>query len=97
MGSAGKRHNARGVKAAVEITVKFQGIIADMVRRKTQHLEVERGGTVADLERQVIAGDAAVAAILKQTRPFIDGKQADRSTPLHDGAEVIFMRPIAGG
>lgn len=81
----------------MEITVTFQGIIADMVRRKTQQLEVESGGTVADLERQVVAGDAAVAAILKQTRPFIDGKQADRSAPLHDGAEVIFMRPIAGG
>ena len=81
----------------MEITVTFQGIIADMVRRKSQQLQVQSGGTVADLERQVVAGDAAVAAILKQTRPFIDGKQADRSTPLHDGAEVIFMRPIAGG
>ena len=80
----------------MEITVTFQGIIADMVRRKSQQLQVQSGGTVADLERQVVAGDAAVAAILKQTRPFIDGKQADRSAPLHDGAEVIFMRPIAG-
>jgi hypothetical protein len=35
--------------------------------------------------------------ILKQTRAFIDGKQADRAAPLADGAEVTFMRPIAGG
>ena len=38
-----------------------------------------------------------MVSLVEPRRPFIDGKQADRAAPLHDGAEVIFMRPIAGG
>ena len=45
----------------------------------------------------VTDSDEDARTILKQTRALIDGKQADRATPLADGAEVIFMRPIAGG
>lgn len=81
----------------MQVTVKFQGIIGDMLKRKSMVLDLASGATISDAQQQVVAGDETVAAILKQTRPFIDGKQADRSAPLHDGAEVIFMRPIAGG
>jgi molybdopterin converting factor small subunit len=81
----------------MQVTVKFHGIIGDMVKRKSMELDLPAGATIADAQQAVIAGDETVAAILKQTRPFIDGKQTDRSAPLHDGAEVIFMRPIAGG
>jgi molybdopterin converting factor small subunit len=45
----------------------------------------------------ITASDEHSQTILKQTRAFIDGKQADRAAPLSDGAEVTFMRPIAGG
>jgi molybdopterin converting factor small subunit len=79
------------------VTARFQGIIADMIGQKAMHVHLPAQATVAELEQAVIGDDSDVAAILKQTRPFIDGKQADRSAPLHDGAEVIFMRPIAGG
>ena len=81
----------------MDVTAKFQGIIADMIGQKVRNVQLPVPSTVADLEQAVIGDDSDAAAILKQTRPFIDGKQADRSAPLHDGAEVIFMRPIAGG
>jgi molybdopterin converting factor small subunit len=81
----------------MDVTARFQGIIADMIGQKVRNVQLPVPSTVADLEQAVIGDDSDVAAILKQTRPFIDGKQADRSAPLHDGAEVIFMRPIAGG
>jgi molybdopterin converting factor small subunit len=54
------------------------------------------GATVEDLFQHLTADDDT-ASILKQTRPFINGQQADRASTLQDGAEVIFMRPIAGG
>ena len=55
-------------------------------------------GTVGGLARQYFNyGKGRARTILKQTRAFIDGKQADRASPLADGVEVIFMRPIAGG
>lgn len=79
------------------VTVKYQGIIADMLARKSEHVTLPEGATIADLLTALTNEDDHTEAILKQTRAFIDGKQADRAAPLTEGAEVIFMRPIAGG
>lgn len=68
-----------------------------MLRRKTQRLEIPDGVTVADLLAAISGSDEHAQIILKQTRAFIDGKQADRAVPLSDGVKVIFMRPIGGG
>ncbi len=79
------------------VTVRYQGIIADMLQRKSQQISMPDGATVDDLLATLAFNDDHAQSILKQTRAFIDGKQADRAAPLPDGAEVIFMRPIAGG
>jgi molybdopterin converting factor small subunit len=81
----------------MQITVKYHGIIGDMLRRKTRQVELADGATVGDLLETLTKEDAQAQAVLKQTRAFIDGHQADRAAPLSDGVEVIFMRPIAGG
>ena len=81
----------------MNVTVRYHGIISDMLRRKIQQVEMPDGATVTDLLAVVTESDEGTRAILKQTRAFIDGKQADRAAPLADGAEVTFMRPIAGG
>jgi len=79
------------------ILVKYPGIIGDMLERKAEQATLPDGATVEDLFQHLTADDDTAAAILKQTRPFIDGQQASRESVLRDGAEVIFMRPIAGG
>ena len=79
------------------ITVKFQGILADMLGRKTEQIDLPDHATVSDLYMHLGANNDTARAVLKQTRPFINGQQADRAALLSDGAEVIFMRPIAGG
>ena len=81
----------------MNITVRYHGIIGDMLRRKTQQVEMPDSASVTDLLAVVTDSDEDAGTILKQTRAFIDGKQADRTNPHADGAEVIFMRPIAGG
>jgi molybdopterin converting factor small subunit len=81
----------------VKVTVRYHGIIGDLLRRKTQTVEIPDAATVTDLLAMVTGDDEGAQSILKQTRAFIDGKQADRTMPLADGAEVTFMRPIAGG
>jgi molybdopterin converting factor small subunit len=81
----------------MEITVRFQGIIADMIGRKSDRIALAEGATVADLLTTLSEDDKTIGSILKQTRAFIDGKQADRDAALANGSEVIFMRPIAGG
>jgi molybdopterin converting factor small subunit len=81
----------------LNVTVRYHGIIGDMLRRKTQLVAMPDGASVADLLAVIADGDQSAQMILKQTRAFIDGRQTDRATPLTDGAEVTFMRPIAGG
>jgi molybdopterin converting factor small subunit len=81
----------------VNVTVRYHGIVGDMLRRKTQQVAIPDGATVTDLLAEITDGDEGARTILKQTRAFIDGQQADRAAPLADGAEVTFMRPIAGG
>lgn len=81
----------------MDVTAKFQGIIGDMLGRKSEQVSLSDDATIADLLARLTAGDESAVAILKQTRPFINGQQADRADPLTDGAEVLFMRPIAGG
>jgi molybdopterin converting factor small subunit len=81
----------------VNVTVRYHGIVGDMLRRKTQQVAIPDGATVTDLLAEITDGDEGARTILKQTRAFIDGQQADRAAPLADGDEVTFMRPIAGG
>ena len=78
------------------VEVRYHGIIADMLRRKRETVELPDGATVADL-LAILAADAKAVPVLKQTRPFVDGRQADRADLLRDGAEVVLMRPISGG
>ena len=81
----------------MNVTVRFHGIIGDMLRRKTQQVAMPDGATVTDLLTAITGTDEGARAILKQTRAFIDGQQANRAAPLAGGTEVTFMRPIAGG
>ncbi len=81
----------------MEVTVRYHGIIGDMLERKSRQVEVAEGATVADLLALLSEESETTQSVLKQTRAFIDGKQADRATPLSAGVEVTFMRPIAGG
>jgi hypothetical protein len=67
-----------------------------MLRRKREVVELPEGAVLADLMTW-LTGDEKRAAVIRQTRPFVDGQQAERTAPLHDGAEVVLMRPIAGG
>ena len=52
---------------------------------------VPAGATVADLLSAVgIDADIDLTAA-------VDGELAERHTPLHDGAEVVFLVPMEGG
>ena len=56
-----------------------------------QRYTVPAGATVADLLAVIgVAPDAEVTAA-------VDGEQADRDAPLHEGAEVMLLSPMEGG
>ena len=92
-----QKRQRRKVGHSMQITVRYPGIIGDMLERKGDAVTLPDGASVADLVQHLTGADDTAASILKQTRPFINGQQADRASLLVDGAEVIFMRPIAGG
>ena len=81
----------------MDITVKYHGILGDMLERKNETVTLSEGATVGDLVQHLTRCDKTETAILKQTRLFINGQQAARASELVNGAEVSFMRPIAGG
>lgn len=81
----------------MNVTVKYQGIIGDMLGRKSEQVALADDATITDLMAMLTAHDETARSILKQTRPFINGQQAERTAPLADGVDVLFMRPIAGG
>lgn len=81
----------------MEITVRYHGIVGDMLERTTEQVALPDGASVGDLYKLLSSQDETTAAILKQTRPFINGQQAERGSELRDGVEVLFMRPIVGG
>ena len=64
----------------MNVTVRYHGIIGDMLRRKTQQVAMPDGATVSDLLATITDGDEGAQMILKQTRAFIDGQQTDRAT-----------------
>ena len=81
----------------MDVTARYQGIIGDTLGRKSEQVALAEDATVADLIACRERRDETARSILKQTRPFINGQQAERTAPLADGVEVLFMRPIAGG
>ena len=80
----------------MNVTVRYHGIIGDMLRRKTQQLEMPDGATVSDLLAAITDGDESALGD-PQADPRLHRRTGNRrNAPLTDGAEVTFMRPIAG-
>ena len=81
----------------MRITVRYHGVVGDLVERRGEEVELPAGATVAGLVAHLSGGDETRTAILRQARAFVAGHPADRTSPLTDGIEVTLMRPIAGG
>ncbi len=88
-------HDApRPVASSIAVSVVLS---AALRRRRTgrdhgpeRHV-LAAGATLADL-LTVLGLDAAL-----DVTAAIDGELADRTTPLHDGAEVMLLAPMEGG
>lgn len=81
----------------MRVSVRYFGIVADVVRRKTDEIELADGATVADLLAALVAANPGVAPVAKQVRAVVDGENAGRDAVLRPGSEVTLMRAIGGG
>ena len=70
----------------------------DAVGRAEMEHELPGGATVADLVERLTAEYPALEPLWPRLAVAVDGEvAADRSAPLHDGAEVALLPPVSGG
>ena len=70
----------------------------DAVGRAEMEHELPGGATVADLVERLTAEYPALEPLWPRLAIAVDGEvAADRSAPLHDGAEVALLPPVSGG
>ena len=81
----------------MRVSVRYFGIVGDVVRRKTDEVELADGATVADLLSQLARDNPGFAPVAKQVRAVVDGENAGRDVVLTAGSEVTLMRAIGGG
>ena len=81
----------------MQVSVRYFGIVGDMVRRKTDEIELADGATVADLLAALVVENPGFAPVAKQVRAVVDGENAGRDMVLTTDSEVTLMRAIGGG
>ena len=81
----------------MRVSVRYFGIVGDVVRRKTDEVDLADQATVGDLLAQLARDNPGFATVAKQVRAVVDGENAGRDLVLHSGSEVTLMRAIGGG
>ena len=77
------------------LNVQYYAILREQAGRSAETL-VSSAATAAALYEELRARYGLTLA-RAQLRVAIDGEFADWSTPLRDGATVVFIPPVAGG
>jgi hypothetical protein len=90
----GPRHDAKTDTRTIAVKVTFFADLRRFLPRGAdgpQPYTVPERATVDDLLTVIgVAPDADLTIA-------VDGEQADRSTPLRDGADVMLLTPMEGG
>jgi sulfur carrier protein ThiS len=90
----GPRDSTRTQARTITVMVTFFADLRRFLPRGTdgpQRYTVSERATVDDLLAMIgIAPDAELTIA-------VDGEQADREAPLHEGAEVMLLSPMEGG
>lgn len=79
------------------LNVLYFAHVRERVGRSEERLEVPDGATVADAVALLIVRYPALEALMAVVRVAVDGEFAALDAPLHDGAELVLIPPVAGG
>jgi sulfur-carrier protein len=79
------------------IRLKFFARYAELVGREDIELPLPAPATVAEVVRQVRAGVPGAAQIPERPLTAVNLRHARLDAPVHDGDEVAFLPPLAGG
>lgn len=81
----------------MKITVRLFAHLRECVGSGELHLELEPGATVDVLRHVVIGRHPDLKADLERCPVVVDGEIRSPGFALHDGAEVAWLPPVAGG
>jgi molybdopterin converting factor subunit 1 len=79
------------------VQVRLFARAREVVGARALELEVEAGATPASVFELLCRRAAGLAEMRRILRCAVDEEYVDWSAPLHDGAEVAFIPPTAGG
>lgn len=79
------------------LNVLYFAHVRERVGRSEERLEVPEGATVADAVAALVARYPALEALMSVVRVAVDGEFARLEDPLHEGAELVLIPPVAGG
>ena len=81
----------------MKIVVRFFARAKELAGSDRIPLELEPGGTVRELRRQLAREFPQLQSLLKRSAVAIDDEFVDDDFAIVDGAEVAILPPVSGG
>jgi molybdopterin synthase catalytic subunit len=81
----------------MKVHVRFFAAARERVKTTSLELELPEGSTVAQLTAALTAQFPPLASLWPHLRVAVDQEFAEATQPLHDGAEIALIPPVAGG
>lgn len=79
------------------ITVRYFAAAREKAKTQKEQLTVPDGSTVGSVLAKLFEDKPALKSLEKHLRVALDEEFAPAETPLHDGAELALIPPVAGG
>jgi molybdopterin converting factor subunit 1 len=81
----------------VRIEVLYFAVLRERARRDGESLELPSGALVMQARAAVAARHPEIAALLTRVQTAVNRTVVGDDHPLHDGDELAFLPPVAGG
>lgn len=81
----------------MKIHIRYFASIREVVGQSEETLDVPEGGSVAAVRAELLARYPGLQAIMTRCISAVNRKYVDAETMLHDGDELVFIPPMAGG
>lgn len=81
----------------MKITVRYFAQLKDKFKKESDLLEFSRAPRVADIFARLFPEDSEREKMQSFLRVAVNEEYASKETELHEGDDVVFIPPVAGG
>jgi molybdopterin synthase catalytic subunit len=81
----------------MRIKVKFFAAFREITGKREMDMDLPEGATVGDVLARLVQDFPRLADVAPSVRYVVDQEFVEENTPLHEGSEVVFVPPVAGG